>query len=281
MAGPNAGGTLIVHDANLLLSNTTGGATLCDEGTEPVSCPDADSELDGAGELGGDAAMFTVWAAFTPGSGSRLMGLTWGLEYDEANIVLELWDNCGLLEIPDDDWPASGSGTAVTWGSPQTDPLVKVYYLFCYTLGAAGVLSLGPHPTQGGFFGDDSVPAVLDPIAGYGQLGFDMPGFNTCPGSPLGACCDAATGECTLELPDNCPPPDIYHPEWLTCDPNPCPNAPGACCFSDGHCEFISYELCLMGGGAWLGADIPCEPQPCPPTPDERITWGKIKQKYR
>jgi hypothetical protein len=44
-------------------------------------------------------------------------------------------------------------------------------------------LSLTPHPTQGGWFVDDSMPPLTDPIAAYGALGFGILGDAPCPGS--------------------------------------------------------------------------------------------------
>ena len=50
---------------------------------------------------------------------------------------------------------------------------------------------------------------------------------------------------------------------WLVtqlCDPNPCPQPFGACCFSDGHCEYLREVDCP---GQWLGYDTVCDPNPC------------------
>ncbi|MFC1573456.1 T9SS type A sorting domain-containing protein, partial [Candidatus Eisenbacteria bacterium] len=56
--------------------------------------------------------------------------------------------------------------------------------------------------------------------------------------------------------------------QWMgidtVCDPNPCPQPPGACCFPDGHCEFLTQAECT---GTWLGIGTVCDPNPCPQPP--------------
>jgi hypothetical protein len=42
-----------------------------------------------------------------------------------------------------------------------------------------------PDPQLGGEFADDRWPAVFDPIAGYGSIGFDQPGETACPRIPV------------------------------------------------------------------------------------------------
>jgi len=99
--------------------------------------------------------------------------------------------------------------------------------------------------------------------------------FCECSGPPApGACCDAATGGCTEEFAADCPG------DWLgpntVCDPNPCPQPPGACCLCGTCClDAMDYDLCVgLGGDAYpteLCADHPecvCSGGP-PPDEDE------------
>jgi hypothetical protein len=97
---------------------------------------------------------------------------------------------------------------------------------------------------------------------------------------PTGACCDHATGDCTITAQAACPF------SWLgqdvpcnaeTCQPPP---AQGACCDSaTGNCNITSQAAC---GFDWLGAGVPCDLTTCvPPTPVERTSWGQIKSLYR
>lgn len=51
----------------------------------------------------------------------------------------------------------------------------------------------------------------------------------------------------------------------VPCDPNPCPVNPGACCFLDGHCELLTSDECLALSYAWwFGQYSSCDPNPCP-----------------
>lgn len=61
------------------------------------------------------------------------------------------------------------------------------------------------------------------------------------PPPPTGACCDPATGACTITAQSACLPPLV-----------------------------------------WLGPDVPCNTETCvPPTPTDRSSWGRIKNRYR
>jgi len=282
-AGPNAGGTLIVQDANLTMLGTDGNVSICGQGLIPQHCTEADVQIDGA--AAGAEAVFKVYAAFLEGTSPRLMGLTWGVLYDDSNIILPYFGKCGDFELNDDGWPAPGTGSSVTWNNVQTAYLVPVYWFGAYTYGAAGTFCTGPNPGQGGVFGDDTIPAILDPIMGYSCMGFDMPGILVCPVQEiLGACCDPATGGCTITTEAGCVAPLIWHPEWLSCDPNPCPPPPipVVCCTPAGVCFLVlSAEEC-MDPNVYHPEWTSCDPNPCePPVPVQNNSWGQIKNIYR
>jgi hypothetical protein len=79
---------------------------------------------------------------------------------------------------------------------------------------------------------------------------------NPCPQPPEGACCDAATGDCSQTIEINCPG------EWsegVECDPNPCPQPPTGACCQDGNCTETTQADCA---GAWLEG-VDCDPNPC------------------
>ena len=252
--GPNAHGMLIVHDAALLMSATNGSNSVCLQGSVPTHCWEADARIDSP--LPSDPSVFKVYAAFPEDRSPRLMGLTWGVHYD-GHLVITSSGRCGDFELNDNGWPGSGRGSSVTWDAVQTGVLVPVYWFAAYTDGAATSFRLGPHPALGGGFGDDSVPAVLDPIAGYGSLGFNSAGTRVCPGP--GACC-LSDGSCSLIDMEDCDQPGVWHGEWSTCVPNPCVQT-GACCDSGGECAVVAQPACQ---GLWLGAGTNCEPNLCP-----------------
>jgi hypothetical protein len=57
-------------------------------------------------------------------------------------------------------------------------------------------------------------------------------------------------------------------------------SVPGACCLPDGACHLTTWSQCGESGGAWNGA-LSCEPNPCIGVPVERISWGRVKERYR
>lgn len=286
-AGPNAGGTLIVQDANLLASGTNLGAPMCSQGQVPAVCADADVQIDGAND-GGDPAIFKVYAAFIVGTSPRLMGLTWGVFYNDdaaTGVAIENFGKCGDFELNDEGWPANGKGSSVTWNAPQTGYLTPVYWFAAYSYGPPQTFDLGPNPSQGGVFGDDTIPAILDPIMYYSKMGFDMPGQLFCPIlETLAACCDPATGGCTVQSEGGCPPPLVWHPEWPNCEVAQCPQPPlpVACCTPAGDCFLVlTPEECVEPNV--FHPEWTCDPNLCPvpPIPVENNSWGQIKNNYR
>ncbi|MEZ4650375.1 MAG: hypothetical protein R3E97_16630 [Candidatus Eisenbacteria bacterium] len=253
--GPNEGGTLILHESEAVYSTDHSG--YC--GQSGLSrCTDANTRVDGGGTV-----VFHALAAFSPGAENRLAGVVFGVDYEPDGIVLLAWGGCGDFELWDSDWPAPGTGTAVTWGNTQTADLVEVYWFagYNYDFPNAHEFALGPHPSQGSSFADDSVPSNLDEIAGLGTLGFGRDGFAPCPDPlGLGACC-YEDGRCELSSFEDCESTDgQYQGLGRPCDPNPC-LAPGACCHPNGLCELVAMIDC---DDEFLGEGSTCEPNPCP-----------------
>ncbi len=86
--------------------------------------------------------------------------------------------------------------------------------------------------------------------------------------TPTGACCDLATGDCTITTQAEC------GFTWLgadvPCNLETCPVPPpptGACCdHATGDCVVVAEIDCPFD---WLGADVPCNVETCPPPPPE------------
>lgn len=93
--------------------------------------------------------------------------------------------------------------------------------------------------------------------------------IGVCPSTRFGACCFAATGNCS----ENRSPGDcqalggVYNGDDTTCTPNPCPQPSGACCFPNGTCEFIERDDCLAAAGLYVGNNTSCSPLPCTAAP--------------
>jgi len=271
-AGPNAGGVLILsaHPEVVVCSDNES------------YCPDLlldDCEAANTTHSGRETILFGVYAAF---SGSpRVSGVTIGIEYDPAIAILS-FGNCGDFELPLGDWPASGSGTAVTWSEAQTSQIQPMYWFVGYEYyQVGGTFSLVPHPTGGSVFADDSIPAVIDVVAAFGALGFNgAVGSLTCPGVPeTGACC-LPDCSCVVVTRDECEGMGGgFAGPGSTCDEVLC-LCEGACCFVDGTCAIRIEPDCVDEDGTFQGIDSICEPNPCDPIPVHISTWGEIKALY-
>lgn len=274
LAGPNAGGTLIAA-LSVGTVYTTDNTGYCGSSTT-TDCGGAVTS-----HTGDQPAVINVIAAF-PGA-ARLAGLTFGVSYSAGVVLLEQ-AACGDFELPDGSWPASGSGTAVTWSSAQTAQLIEAYYFAAYNYyGGAETLALTPHPTQGGNFADDDVPSNIDPIAGFGIFGFNTSGQAPCPaGERPGACC-FPDGSCAVLFAADCQAGGgVFQGEGTTCEGVVCPTpATGACCIGE-DCIVLTADECAARGGDYQGDDVPCVPgETCVIVPTIESSWGAIKNNYR
>jgi len=318
-AGPNADGTIVVHDADLQFCFDD---QVCGMGVVPGSCDEVDVRLDSSGSI---PQVWKVYASFPAQSAPRLKGMTFGVHYGIDEFVLISWGPCigdpnnGAAEYPEANWPGPDTGTTIVFQYTQTTPMVECYWFGGYAYyGGPAQFALAPHPNPalGGNFGDDSIPSLLDPIAGYGALGFNTEGVFACPCDDCGegACCLGA--ECVITEEAACQ--GEYQGDDVPCDPNPCDVPMGACCLGfdclvmapedcmeqggayigdytdcdplpcepygaccdEGYCYETDEPTCLLGGGVFMGNHVRCEDVDCM-TPVQRSTWGRIKSSYR
>lgn len=277
-AGPNANGTLVVA-----LSEGTvysgDDAPYCGSVTAG-SCEEIIASTSQEG-----AAVLNVLAAFPASSSPRVSGLTFGIDYvPGSGLSFTDAGHCGDFELPDGSWPDPGSGTAVTWASPQTARLTEVYWFAFYTYATygAGTFCLIENPIQGADFADDDVPANLDPIAGLGCFGFQgADGEVPCPSGdgPVACCFD--DGSCDLLLAADCETAGgVSDPGIASCSPNPCPQPLlGACCVGE-NCILRSAADCLAAGGVYQGDGTSCDDVDCTAVPTAPTTWGRVKGLY-
>jgi len=295
LAGPNAGGTIFVSDANEVF--TTDIVSYCGVGTAPVSCAEADTVINGATDL--LPRVLKVYAAFLPGSSPRLKGMTFGIYYDANTIAIVgggfgpcIGDlNNGATEFQGPGWPGSGTGDALVWQFTQTTELVECYWLAAYNYAGPGCFRLGPNPDPGlaGMFSDDAVPPQLDAILGYGALGFDEACTGTPPRCPIpvppqtGACC--INNVCVDNLTQsNCEGQGgHYYGDGSTCPQPDCPPPvlTGACCIDNTCFDNMTQADCERQGGHYYGDGSTCPQPDCQPVPVEESTWGSIKANYR
>jgi hypothetical protein len=86
----------------------------------------------------------------------------------------------------------------------------------------------------------------------------------TCAQPGSGACCNPATGICTIEPdPSHCPPPSVFYP-GVTCANISCNPSFGACCnTTTGNCFVGPVTQCVGPNFVWI-AGANCLPNPCP-----------------
>lgn len=177
LAGPNAGGTLVLH-ANTALTYST-GTSYCGQGGLSF-CSQADVSVDADPEV---TTVFFVYAAFSATASPRLQAVTFGVDYDDEDFELVSEGHCADFALPTDDWPDPSSGTALAWYSAETETLVEIAWFAGYAMSEQTTsFELTEHPTQGANFADDSVPAVVDTVADFGHLGIGVAGYRPCPG---------------------------------------------------------------------------------------------------
>ncbi|MCA9759228.1 MAG: hypothetical protein KDA27_25765 [Candidatus Eisenbacteria bacterium] len=273
LAGPNANGSLIVALADGVVY-TTDIENYCGA-TGLQNC--ADASVSTAGDA---TVVIGILAAFPSVASPRLSGVTFGWTYDDNDVALAGYGPCGDFELATGGWPASGEGTAVTWGAAQTGTIVDVYWVAAANYyGNAQTLDLIAHPSQGAMFADDDVPSNLDMIAALGSFGFDTEGTLPCPTDVApGACC-AADGSCEVVLREDCQ--GEFLGDGTDCDPNMCIQpAEGACCVGE-VCSIRTAMSCDENGGNYQGDDTVCDPNPCTVVPVIDSTWGTLKNNYR
>ena len=279
-AGPNAGGTIIVHNPQLTYPGPGQGFSGCGLGYPLPTCEAALAEIDGSDN---HYWVWKVYAAFAPCSGPRLKAMDFGITYDQPVILLDhgncLGDpNNGAAELPGPGWPNSGTGTVLVWQYTQTTTLVEAYWFGGYSYYGAPAMFTLTGGRFGGMFADDSVPTLQDPIAGYGSLGFNQPGTVACPSAAAeGACC-ASDGSCTLTCENACQ--GTFMGAGTTCDPNPCTGPTGACCVGQ-NCYITTRDQCLQEGGQYQGDGVSCNYACGIGVPTRIETWGQIKISFR
>ncbi|MFN7020143.1 MAG: hypothetical protein ACK4WH_02290 [Phycisphaerales bacterium] len=77
---------------------------------------------------------------------------------------------------------------------------------------------------------------------------------------PTGSCCNPVTGGCIVNAQADCA---ATWTENGVCDPNPCPQPPGACCFTGGVCQSRDQNTCAGFGGTFLGVGTVCNAGAC------------------
>lgn len=270
MAGKNAGGALIVHTSNtynwcnLLVCTTPAG--------QPATCEEANTEA-----TRGISQVVWLLAAFPADSDPGVSVIYFGIDYDDSHldpgVNYRLCGPAGSLEVPDDDWPYSGRGNSVAFGSPVLGNRLFRFYAFRIDGGIPGAYFRTTINPAGGYaaFVDDGNPPMIDACYRFGTVLWFEPGHNMCPpGSEGGACC-FADGNCSVLSQSECEVGGgSYLGDGTSCDPNPCEGVQTACCLPGEICVMLDAADCVLQGGAPRGPEVPCDPNPCVP---EACCW--------
>jgi hypothetical protein len=111
----------------------------------------------------------------------------------------------------------------------------------------------------------DTALVICDALAGtwFGGSACDR---SPCDPPASGACCDSATGACTIQTEPACVTAGlVFWGGGTVCDPNPCPQPPtGACCNQEqGTCTILTQAACQAASGLYRGDSTSCDPNPC------------------
>jgi hypothetical protein len=134
LAGPNAGGVLVIHDANLVYTLDT--ISYCGLGSIPDSCAAIDAEVDSSGP--DNQRVWKVYAVFPDTASPRLKAMSFGVHYPPDSLIVTAYGACigdvnnGAMEIPGPNWPGNDTGTVMVFQETQTGHLVECYWLAGY-----------------------------------------------------------------------------------------------------------------------------------------------------
>lgn len=279
LAGPNAGGVLLVHDTGLVLSTDPRQAY-----PSPVPYP-CESEIDDEAPLGtppgGAGWVWKIYAA-SPGNAHPCMkGVAMGATFPGNVFVVEAGPaDPSDFSIGYHGWPqSSGGGVAISFARTRTHLMDEIYWLGGHGYATPARWVLGPHPIGMTVFVDDSIPPHEDLVADLGAIGFGMPGSTPCPPPHAPLACCFLDHHCEYLQPDECEAAEGTV-AGDACDPSPCGNFPsGACCYG-ATCVVQPVALCTQQGGE-PRPGMNCEANPCVATPIERASWGHIKADFR
>ena len=190
-AGKNAGGYLVFY-TNDSVTYTPDNEPYTSSGqTCPLDpqCPPYDGdncsarkaivESANSSAKTNDTVVFWLFAGWPEETCCKLKALQFGITYDPVKMYINSYGAISDFELTtayqQQDWPAPGSGTALTWNSAKTSHLTEVYWFTAYVYDQATEFQITNHPTQDEpVFGDDDIPAGLDPVG----VGYD-------PNNPL------------------------------------------------------------------------------------------------
>ncbi|NLX12832.1 MAG: hypothetical protein GXY44_04155 [Phycisphaerales bacterium] len=183
--------------------------------------------------------------------------------------------HCEFLSCAQDD----------VWGACcyDGDRCIEIPYAWCVDIGGdylGDETSCDACPSSGPLSSEEACCFYDEGVCQDGDaelcvlLGGTSQGLGTTCQTTPGACC-LPDGSCRLVTEQQCTElRGSYLGECTQCNPNPCQNLVGACCWSS-QCILTSAVDCSELGGTYIGEGSTCNPDPCaPPGPDkEYVVW--------
>ncbi|MFN8549152.1 MAG: hypothetical protein U0527_14570 [Candidatus Eisenbacteria bacterium] len=260
LGGKNSGGVVLLYTNDSVVFSSdvdydgSSGVECLEGGAicppyEDSDCPgqQAIAEAGATSHLTNQPVVWWLLAGWPQEACPRLKAIIFGIQYDEAELSILGYGTDANFELTTPkngrDWPAPYSGTAITWLTPSSSHLKEVYWFAGYVYSEPTNFTIGNHPTQGApTFGDDSLPAGVDPVVAWGVLGLaNAAGHN---------------------------PPIEGTPT-------------GACCLTDGSCIATTSEQCGSQSGTYRGDGTICDESSCvPPVAVKTVTWGRMKSLF-
>lgn len=287
-AGTNYGAKLILHyNPNLLY--TFDGSQSWDGYSDLWDCKDAGTQVS---VEDGSLVIFYLLAAFDNFASPEIKAMNFGISYSSPLVAPVAYGPCGgdTFEVSDDNWPASGTGTAMSWTYyPLTRQINEVYWFASYAYSGQW-FKVTTGARDGAGIRDNADQPEVDYVANttetnyynaeyFGMIGFGRRGNNPCnPDEGTGACC-SRVGACIIQTRSGCAARAgyTYTEDDQACNPNPCQPGSGACCI-DGECRVMLWDECIQAG-TWIAEGVGCDPSPCTfGTSDS--SWGVVKTRF-
>lgn len=233
-----AGGVYIAHFVAELPYSTDPPVGGWCRAYESYAIPNSQGQVNRVDIPGGDEAPVS-WFVLSAWAEEKVWGLCqFGFgDFDPALFAFSEWSACcpvGFLEIPTAGWPGPNAGTAFTRiGSVGWEASIAPVYWFggyAYAASAPGMIPLGVDPSYNfaGWVNNVNPPAAFEAEC-LGALGIDMDGVACHPIPPVAVAVCCVGHDCVLESEAGCL--DLggaWHPEWVSCEPNPCLPLPAA-----------------------------------------------------
>ena len=184
LGGKNAGGALIVHADDTVIYSS--GGDYCGRDLSlPASCSAARTRVNPS-----EDGPILVWiiAAFSSNASPEVTGVRFGIEHTLSSIAIRGWQACDQkwLEIPEEDFPSTDTGTIIAIPSgPIRETFFPIYW-FAINGESGDTFATAADPRAGDAeFSDDGNPPAVDRISRFGHVGWGVAGANQCPPSSI------------------------------------------------------------------------------------------------